>query len=279
MASPSFFSVAANAPSFPAALRQLSRPPAALWVTGRLPAPGEPMIAIVGSRAATGAGCAMTARAAAALSGAGYAIVSGGALGIDAAAHRGALAAGGVTFAVLGCGVDVTYPDRHGPLFDQIAGQGGLLSEYPPGTEPRPGQFPVRNRIVAALAEATVVVEARLASGALITARLARQLGRRVFAVLGSAGCDQLIASGAEAIDDEGSLLAQLAGAAPVVPAVPEQLAALVGALRSGATAPIDLALRLGTTLPEVLAALAEAELTGWARRLPGGRFEVLRAN
>jgi DNA processing protein len=280
MASPSSFSVAANAPSFPAALRQLSRQPAVLWVTGRLPVSGERAIAIVGSRAATGAGCALATRVAAGVSSAGYAVVSGGALGIDAAAHRGALAAGGVTFAVLGCGVDVVYPDRHGPLFAQIAGNGGLVSEYPPGTEPRPGQFPVRNRIVAALAEATVVVEARPASGALITARLARELGRRVFAVPGSAGCDQLIASGGAApIDDAGSLMAQLAGAAPVVPAVPEALAALVEALRSGAAAPIDLALRLGTTLPAVLAGLAEAELTGWARRLPGGRFEVLRAN
>ncbi len=277
---PSFFSVEADAPTFPAALRQLSRPPASLWVAGRLPHGGQRLLAIVGARAASAAGCALAERLAALAVGAGFGVVSGGALGIDAAAHRGALAAGGATFAVLGCGVDVVYPDRHGPLFAEIAGTGGLLSEYAPGAPPRAGQFPARNRIVAALAEVTIVVEARRASGALITARLARGLGRRLLAVPGSAGCDELVASGAAlSIEDERALLDRLAGVAPVAPAVPTALAPLVGALRAGASAPIDLALRMGVTLPEVLAGLAEAELSGWARRLPGGRFEVLRAN
>jgi len=277
---PSFFSVEANAPTFPAALRQLSKPPVRLWVAGRLPGGDQRLLALVGSRAASGAGCRRAERLAATAVGAGYGVVSGGALGIDAAAHRGALAEGGVTFAVLGCGVDVVYPDRHGPLFGEVERSGGLLSEYAPGTPPRSGQFPVRNRLVAALAEVTIVVEAKLASGALITARLARGLGRRVLAVPGSAGCDALIGSGAAlAIDDEQALLDRLAGVCPQSPMVPARLAPLVGALRAGAAAPIDLALRLGATLPEVLAALAEAELTGWARRLPGGRFEVLRAN
>src|SRR5579862_1157017 len=178
---PLFFSVEANAPTFPAALRQLSRPPAALWFKGRLPYGDEPLVALVGSRAASGAGCRRAEQLAAAAVGAGYGVVSGGALGIDAAAHQGALASGGATFAVLGCGVDVVYPDRHGPLFGEIGRSGGLLTEYAPGTPPRAGQFPVRNRLVAALAEATIVVEAKRASGALITARLARALGRRLF--------------------------------------------------------------------------------------------------
>jgi DNA processing protein len=277
---PSFFSVDPNAPTFPAALRHLPNPPRGLWFSGRLPANDERLLAIVGSRAASATGCGLAERLAAGAVGARYAIVSGGALGIDAAAHRGALEARGVTFAVLGCGVDVVYPDRHGPLFGEIARSGGLLSEYAPGTEPRPGQFPVRNRIVAALAEATVVVEAKRASGALITARRAISLGRRVFAVPGSAGCDELLATGvASAVEDERSLVSQLAGGAPATVAVPPALAPLVTALRAGAAAPIDLALRMGTTLPAVLAGLAEAELAGWARRLPGGKFEVLRAN
>ena len=275
---PSFFSVEANAPTFPAALRQLAKPPARLWTRGRLPRAGERLLAIVGSRAVSSAGCRVAERLAAAAVGAGAGIVSSGALGIDAAAHRGALGAGGATFAVLGCGVDVTYPDRHGPLFEGVARAGGLLSEYAPATPPRAGQFPVRNRIVAALAEATLVVEAKEGPGALIAARLARGLGHRVLAVPGSAGCDELIATaGALPIDDERGLLDRLASVTPPALEVPPSLAALVGALRAGATAPIDLA--LGATLPEVLAALAEAELSGWAWRLPGGRFEVLRAN
>lgn len=276
---PFFFSVEADAPTFPAALRQLSTPPAALWARGRLPAAGERMVAIVGSRAVSQSACGVAQRLAAEAVAAGYAVVSGGALGIDAAAHRGALLAGGVTFAVLGCGIDIVYPDRHESLFDQIAETGGLFTEYRPGTEPRPGQFPARNRIVAALAEATVVVEARLPSGALITAQLARRAGRRVLAVPGSPGCDQLLATGAASELAEGELAALLAGGAPKARPVPEALAPLVSLLAAGAAAPIDLALRLGIPLPAVLATLAEAELLGWARRLPGGKFEVLRAN
>lgn len=276
---PFFFSVEANAPTFPAALRQLPTPPAALWVRGRLPAADERLVSIVGARAASGRGCQRAGRVAAEAVSAGYAVVSGGALGIDAAAHRGALAANGATFAVLGCGIDVVYPDRHGALFDQIAGAGGLCTEYEPAEPPRGWQFPARNRIVAALAEATVVVEAQPASGALITARLARSLNRRVFAVPGSPGCDELLATGAASALPEGELAAVLAGAAPRPRPVPEALAPLVTALEVGPSAPIDLALRLGITLPAVLATLAEAELLGWARRIPGGKFEVLRAN
>jgi DNA processing protein len=277
---PSFFSVEADAPTFPAALRQLPKPPTALWVTGRLPADGERLLAIVGSRAASLAGCRLAERMARTVVGAGLGVVSGGALGIDAAAHHGALDARGATFVVLGCGIDIIYPDRHAKLFAAAAGAGGIISEYGPGRQPHPGQFPVRNRIVAAFAEATLVVEAKRASGALITARRARELGRRVLAVPGSPGTDELCASGvARPVADERDLLDALAGVKATAPAVPASLGPLVAALRSGAAAPIDLALRMGATLPEVLAGLAEAELCGWARRLPGGRFEVPRAN
>jgi DNA processing protein len=266
--------------AFPAALRRSPRPPADLWFAGRLPDSHQPAVAMVGSRAASRAACRLAGDLAGSLVRSGYAVISGGALGIDAAAHRGALVAGGATFAVLGCGVDVLYPDRHGPLFAEIVASGGLLSEYPPGTPPRSGQFPVRNRIVAGLAQATLVVEARPASGALITARLAREAGRDVLAVPGSPGTDLLIASGAaRAVEDSVGLLARLAGAEVPERAVPPPLAALVEALRAGVSAPPDIAAHLGVSLPEALGRLAEAELVGWVHRLPGGRFEVPRAS
>jgi len=217
---------------------------------------------------------------AAALAGRGYAVISGGALGVDAAAHGGALAAGGPTFAVLGCGVDVIYPDRHGALFAAIVKSGGLLSEYPLGTPPRPGQFPTRNRIVAALGQAVLVVEARHGSGALITARLGREMGRRLLAVPGSPGTDMLIASGAAApVEDPEALLSALAGSGAPAAVPPQGLAELVVALRAGPAAPVELAARMAVPLPEALGRLVEAELAGWAHRLPGGRFEVPRVS
>ncbi len=139
---------------FPEVLRRIAQPVAALWYRGRLPDPACRLLAVVGARAASRAGCRRTQELAATASGRGHTIISGGALGIDAAAHRGALDAGAPTFAVLGCGADVVYPDRHAALFSEIAATGGLLSEFPPGTPPRGRQFPSRNRIVAALAEA-----------------------------------------------------------------------------------------------------------------------------
>ncbi|HVZ73058.1 MAG TPA: DNA-processing protein DprA [Polyangia bacterium] len=276
----SFFSVARNEPTFPAELRQLSSIPTTLWVSGRLPSAGTPAIAIVGSRAATTAACRRAEAFARAVAGAGYDVVSGGALGIDAAAHRGALAAGGATFAVLGCGIDVVYPDRHAALFAEIAITGGVLTELEPGTQPKRQHFPSRNRLVAALAGTTIVVEARDGSGALITANFASKLGRRVLAVPGSAGCDALLAAGrAEAIEDAAGLLDRLAGRAPVSVEAPTALAAVVAALRAGAATPSDVARRMAATLPATLALLAEVELAGWVRRAPGGKFEVLRAN
>ncbi|HMF43516.1 MAG TPA: DNA-processing protein DprA, partial [Polyangia bacterium] len=171
----------------------MAQPVRELWYVGRLPRRGDRGLAIVGARAASTAMCRLASELAASAARRGFTIVSGGALGIDAAAHRGALDAGGVTFAVLGCGVDVVYPDRHAALFAEVAAAGGLLSEYEPGTQPRHGQFPARNRIIAALAETVLVVEAGFASGALITARAAAKLGRKLLAVPGSPGTDDLI--------------------------------------------------------------------------------------
>ncbi len=263
-------------PHFPAHLRHLAKVPAGLWCRGRLPAAHERGVAIVGSRATSAAGVARAARIAATLARAGHFIVSGGALGIDAAAHRGALEAGGVTFAVLGCGVDVVYPERHARLFDEIAVAGGLLSEHPPGAPPKKAHFPVRNRIVAALAEAVVVVEARRLSGALITARLAHAAGQMLIAVPGSAGTDELLATGVASAAESGEeILRRMAGEVVPERGAPAELAPLLAALEDRSDSAVGIAQRLGVSLPAALGVLAEAELSGWVRRLAGGRYEV----
>jgi DNA processing protein len=263
-------------PRFPSQLRGLAKVPSELWFRGRLPMPSERGVAIVGSRGASAAGCARTSAIAATLARAGLFVVSGGALGIDAAAHRGALDAGGVTFAVLGCGVDVGYPERNQRLFDRIAMAGGVLSEYPPGSPPRPGCFPVRNRIVAGLAEAVVVVEARLKSGALITARLAADSGQRLIAVPGSPGTDQLLVTGlATAATSGDEILRSMAGEAVSPPGAPAEMAPLLAALEDRSDNAAGIAQRLGVSLPIALGVLAEAELSGWVRRRAGGRYEV----
>jgi DNA processing protein len=263
-------------PRFPVRLRNLATVPAGLWCRGRLPAAHERGVAIVGSRATSSSGAACAARIAATLARAGRFVVSGGALGIDAAAHRGALEAGGVTFAVLGCGVDVVYPERHAKLFDAIAIAGGLLSEHSPGVPPKRGHFPVRNRIVAALAEAVVVVEAQRSSGALITARLAHAAGQMLIAVPGSAGTDQLLAAGiATAAEDGDQILRRMAGEAIPQRGAPAELVPLLAVLEDRSDSAVGIAQRLGVSLPAALGVLAEAELSGWVRRLAGGRYEV----
>ncbi len=265
---------------YPTQLACLAAPPRSLWVVGRLPRPAERLVAVVGARAATGAGCERAHVMAAELGCAGIAIVSGGAFGIDAAAHEGALAAGAATFAVLGCGTDIAYPDRHAGLFARIASGGGLLSEYPPGTKPRAGQFPARNRIIAGLADAVIVVQAAMRSGALITARLGRGLGRMLLAVPGSSGTDALLRAGhALPVGTAAEVLAALAGdLVPPEPPPPQEgpLPVLLNAIELGADTPLLLCQRLGLPLPALLAMLAEAELDGFVRRAAGGTYEVI---
>jgi len=281
-AHPAIAQVARGEAEYPSRLLALSDPPAVLWLRGRAPQDGQRTIAMVGARAASGAGCLRARALAADLASKGFIIISGGAFGIDAAAHEGALTVGAPTFAVLGCGVDVTYPDRHGPLFARIAATGGLLSEYPPGTPPRAGQFPARNRIIAALADAAIVVEAAFRSGALITASLTRSLGKPVLVVPGSSGTDGLLQKGrawpvASAAEVEGAL----AGERPAPPVEaeppPGPVATLLAALREGAATPAVLSRKTGLPLPAVMASLAEAELDGWLCRSPGGQYEVIR--
>jgi DNA processing protein len=265
---------------FPGRLRTIPSPPAALWCTGRLPEAHERLFAIVGSRAASRASCDRAHAIAAGLAKNGAAIVSGGAFGIDAAAHEGALSVGAATFAVLGCGTDVVYPDRHKALFSRIASTGGLLSEYAPGTPPRQGQFPARNRIIAGLAEAVLVVEAAARSGALITARLASLQQRPLFAVPGSPGTDALLMKGqalpvVSAEDIEGALHGN---ALPMPRATePGACSALIRAIEQGIKTAPELGRHLGMTLPAILATLAEAELEGCVGRAVGNTYEVIR--
>jgi DNA processing protein len=221
-------------------------------------------VAIVGARAASQAGMDRAHALARHLALAGVHVVSGGALGIDGAAHRGALAApGGRTTVVLGSGVDVAYPVRHTHLFDQIVAAGGaLVSELAPGTQPRRGTFIKRNALIAALADAVIVVEADVQSGSLSTAAAARKLGRLVAACPGSRGCHQLLATGAALVAEPADALAILAGRPRYpVPAVLDENAQRVrDAIAAGARG-IDAIVRYtGLTVRAVLRALPQLE-------------------
>jgi DNA processing protein len=299
MANPPVLGVLRGDPLYPERLlRAGARPPDCLFVRGSLPSAGR-VIAVVGARAASIEGCAVTAQLTGELGRRGYAVVSGGAIGIDAAAHRGALEALAPTFAVLGCGADVVYPDRHAHLFNRIVVQGGgLLSEYADGTPPRRGNFPARNRLIAALADAVVVVEAGLRSGALSTAAWGRKLGVPVLAMPGSAGTDRLLAARRARAVRRGPLGAQdvldrLAGRTPE--GLPDgggndvgendaagddgPLAPVLAALRAGTADPQELARRLTWPLARVLSLLSQAEVEGRVRRLPGAQYEVTRVH
>ena len=192
---------------YPVRLRNIYEPPCLLYVRGQLPLiDEEAAVAMVGTRGATPYGLETAETLSYAMAKQGALIVSGAASGIDSAAHRGALRAGAKTVAVLGCGVDVVYPQENRQLYQDIAASGALVSEYPPGTAALGAHFPARNRIISGLCLATVVVEAPERSGALITARTALEQGRDVFAVPGainapmSRGCNRLIAEGAAAL-------------------------------------------------------------------------------
>jgi len=193
---------------YPSLLREMPGPPLALFVIGDPVRLWHPSIAIVGSRRPSAGGRENGYAFAAAMARSGLAVTSGLAAGIDGAAHRAALDAGGLTIAVLGTGIDDPYPRSHIELYRQIVAQGGVVvSEYPPGTPARRGQFPARNRIIAGLALGTLVVEAAQRSGALITARLASEAGREVFAIPGSIhnpmakGCHRLLRQGAALVE------------------------------------------------------------------------------
>jgi DNA processing protein len=278
-------------PRYPDGLRQLPDPPFCLFLRGEAEASlarlaDGPAVGVVGSRRATAPGLALAHRLGADLARRGAVVVSGLAHGIDAAAHEGALAAGGPTVAVLGCGVDVPYPRRNRALARRVAESGALVSEFWPGTPPAPWRFPARNRIVAGLAGAVAVVEAGARSGALITADFALELGRPVLAVpgwpgaLASEGCNGLLRAGAALLETADDVVAELPGArwrAPGDPegeAVPDGLAARVHERLAREPMDVDaLAEALGADPGEIAGALALLEIEGLAVRGEGRRY------
>lgn len=287
---------------YPPALFDLHLPPAVLYLQGELPA--APAVAIVGSRKATPYGIEAAAYFGRTLAEAGLVVVSGFALGIDAAAHRGALTAPGrTTVAVLGCGLDVSYPRQHDELGERIVAAGARLTEMPLGWLPRPWTFPIRNRLIAALAAGTLVVQAARRSGSLITAHHALELGREVLAVPGpifeekALGANGLIRDGALLVQHPSDVFDALGLGAPgcgaarhaqatlphvagAVPAAREDErrkpppglgGKLLEHLPAGARrSPDELCLLTGAAMDQLLGELLELELQGWLRRYPG---------
>lgn len=226
---------------FPEPLRHIHDAPLLLYLRGQRQLLGQDQVAIVGSRNATRSGLAHARDFAAAIGEAGYLVTSGLALGVDGAAHAGALDAGHATIAVIGTGLDRPYPRQHSELAGRIAGQGLLVSEYPPGTPPRAVHFPRRNRIISGLSRGVLVVEASRRSGSLITARLAMEQGREVFAIPGSVhnplarGCHDLIRQGARLVETMDDIRDEL-GAWWSQPVAPPPARSVTRHQRSGKT-------------------------------------------
>lgn len=263
-----------GSPGYPAGMEDLEDAPP-LHVLGHLrEAPG---VAVVGTRRCTRYGVDLAEAFGAALAGAGWTTVSGLARGIDVAAHRGALRAGGHAVAVLGSGVDVCYPRENRVIYDRILGTGGaIVSEYGPGTPPARWRFPARNRIIAAVSAAVVVVEAARTGGALITARLAAEMGRDVFTVPGdvdriaSVGCNLLLRDGAHPILGPDDLVEELS----LLLGPPSTEAASALPADDGATIE-ELMEAWGVTMAEALARVGDLELSGRLRRDSGRYFPL----
>ena len=269
---------------YPPLLLQTADPPLLLYVQGRAALLAAPSLAVVGSRNPTAQG-ADNARAFARQLGLdGLAVVSGLALGIDGAAHEGALTAPAGTVAVVGTGLDRVYPARHRDLAHRIGATGALVSEYAPGTPALPPNFPQRNRIIAGLSLGTLVVEAALRSGSLITARLAAEAGREVFAVPGSIhspqskGCHALIKQGAKLVESAQDVLEELAWAITAPPSLPDAAEPdrVLDAMHAAPMTADSIAERCGLTLDALSAKLLTLELEGRIASLPGGRYQKI---
>jgi DNA processing protein len=279
-------------PGYPPRLLDLDAPPAVLHIAGQSRAPTRPAVAIVGARRPSPYGLDMARALARGAAAAGVTVISGLALGIDAAAHAGALGAEGPTVAVLAAGAERAYPARHHRLYARIFETGTIVSELPPQTSARRWMFPARNRLIAALADLVIVVEARERSGALVTARHASELGRAVGTVPGrvtsplARGPHGLLKGGARLIEGPGDILdvlfdagssepARAPATRPARPALTDDLQALLDALAEGHPTPSAL-IRAGLEAETGLAALAALELAGRIRREAGGRYSVL---
>jgi DNA processing protein len=272
--------VARSDPAFPARLRSIHDPPPGLFVRGAAPLTllDGPSVAVVGARACSPYGTSVATSLARDLAEAGVLVVSGLARGVDGAAHRGALQARS-TAAVLGCGIDRDYPRAHASLAAEIAREGLIVSEYAPGVEPAPWRFPARNRIVAGLTLATVVIEARERSGALITADLALDEGREVLAVPGeitsqlSRGTNHLLRLGAVPVTCAADVLRVLGVDPPPArepPALEPRLELVRSAVADAAATADEVAQATGESAPVVAATLAELELLGVIEEVDG---------
>jgi DNA processing protein len=277
-----------NDAAYPAALTTIADPPFVLWVRGVVGSLSTPAVAIVGARAASPYALAVAERLAADLAAAGLTVVSGLARGVDSAAHRGALSAGGTTIGVLGSAIDVIYPPEHEPLVRDIEKRGAVISELVPGTGPQPRFFPMRNRIISGLTRAVVVIEAGDKSGSLITARCALEQGRDVLAVPGNVlsgrnrGAHALLRDGATIVESVDDILAELGMSSrarsgdatggthrPGLASDP-----VLDCLIPGEPSNLDeIAERSGLNPSRLLPRLFELELQGAVARVGGGRF------
>ena len=273
---------------YPQALLETPNPPALLYVKGQLALLNCPALAIVGSRHATPQGERDAEAFAHTLADAGLTIVSGMALGIDAAAHRGALKGAASSIAVVGTGLDIVYPSRNRELAHQLAEKGAIVSEFPLGTPSKAQNFPRRNRIISGLARGVLVGEAALKSGSLITARLAGEQGREVFAIPGSIhsplskGCHRLIKQGAKLVDSAQDIMEEL-HCAPAVSAhsgstpLPDGAHAAFLSQLGHTPAAIDVLVnRTGLTSERVCSILLELEMNGQVASLPGGLYQAI---
>jgi DNA processing protein len=265
--------IARSSPGFPSSLAAVFDPPVGLFLHGDedVALLDRPTVAVVGARSCSPYGASVARTLGRELAAAGLVVVSGLARGIDGEAHRGVVEAGGSTVAVLGCGIDRVYPAAHAELARRIRECGLIVSEYAPGVEPAPWRFPARNRIIAGLAAATVIVEARERSGALITADLALEEGREVFAVPGeitsalSAGTNALLRVGATALTSVADVLEAfgITAAVPVTAAIGALAERTLARLRDGPAAADELSRALSLSSGELASALAELELAG----------------
>jgi DNA processing protein len=291
IAEPGHALIAWDDADYPRALLTISDPPPAFYYCGRRDLLNQPSIAIVGSRNATAQGRDNAESFASALSGAGFTIVSGLALGIDTSAHRGGLGAAGSSIAVVGTGPDRIYPAANRDLGHRLAAEGGLLSEFPIGTPPLPANFPRRNRLLSGLSRGVLVVEATLASGSLITARFAAEQGREVFAIPGSIhspfskGSHRLIKDGAKLVETAQDVLEELggptstgdSGTPAVAPDAEGDPGRVLDALGHDPAGVDVLAARTGLSAEATSVALVELELSGRVSPLPGGTFQRVR--